>query len=220
MNFAGDFAAHAISGPVVSAEPTREEVLEALNRIVASRDFPASERNRRFFQRVVTNSLSGEKTKAHEIATEVFGRPGSFDSTKDPIVRIEAAKLRRDLETYYLKGGKHDRVRISLLKGRYMARFAYVNAALPGGVPAAAHLLLLRTALLGLQGADDEARQAWTVVQQEFADFHFNSHAHELIASMSGQDGRVRELLLEGLRRAAQAPERAADHGAALQISL
>ncbi|MGA1124231.1 MAG: hypothetical protein ACO3YO_06515 [Chthoniobacterales bacterium] len=186
MNFAGDYAAHAISDSV---------------------------------ERVVSNSVSGQKTTAHEIATEVFGRPGSFDSTKDPIVRIEAGKLRRDLETYYLKGGKHDRVRISLLKGRYIARSAYVTAALPGGAPTAAHLWLLRTALLGLQGADDEARQAWTVVLQELADFRFDSHAHELIGSMSGQDGRVRELLLEGLRRAEQAPESATEYGAASPVS-
>lgn len=61
-----------------------------LQRIVESPDFPASQRNRRFFRHVVERTLAGQRTSAREVAIEVFGRPPTFDSLKDPIVRIEA----------------------------------------------------------------------------------------------------------------------------------
>lgn len=198
------FDSYAAAGRMaVDSVPSEEEVSEALQRLVNSHDFPASERNRRFLLRVVFNSLKGEKTSASEIAVQVFGRPAPFDATKDPIVRIEAAKLRRDLETYYLKAGKHERVRISMPKGRYLARFHYSEAA-AAGLPAAGHLLILRAALLGWRGEVREARMAWSVVMQEYPDFHFNPRVHEALDGISGQDGRIRELLLEGLRHAAE----------------
>lgn len=196
---------HAVNVRAASGVPAAEEVIEALRRVVASPDFPASERNRRFLQRVVMNSLKGEKTTAAEIAIQVFGRPAPFNSTQDPIVRIEAAKLRRDLETYYLKAGKYDRVRILMPKGRYFARFAHAEAGLPGSATSAGHLVLLRAALLGLRGADAEAHQAWVSVLQEFPEFHFNPRAHDMMGTICGQDTRLRELLLEGLRRASSA---------------
>lgn len=202
MKSTTDFDSGSLSG-VPSDVPSADEVMEALRRLVASPDFPASERNTRFLQRVVMNSLRGERTPASEVATQVFGRMAPFDSTADPIVRIEASKLRRDLETYYLKSGKHDRVRISMPKGRYLARFSYHDtpgAALP---PGPGHLLILRASLLGWRGEVREARTAWLQVLQEFPDFHFNPRVHEALDAISGQDARIRELLLEGLRHAA-----------------
>ena len=203
MNISHSFEVRTGGGAAMAPVPSADEVTDALKRVVASPDFPASERNRRFLQRVVANSLKGEKTKAPEVATQVFGRPAPFDSTRDPIVRIEAAKLRRDLETYYLKSGKYDRVRIAMPSGRYFARFSYSDAGLPWGAALAGHLVLLRASLLGLRGAGEEARQAWVSVLQEFPDFHFNAQAHDVLEAICGQDGRIRELLLEGLRRAA-----------------
>jgi hypothetical protein len=174
-----------------------------VRRIVQSSDFPASDRNRRFLQRVVENSLQGRTTSAREVAVEVFGRPASFDSLKDPIVRIEAAKLRRDLETYYLKGGKTDPIHLSLAKGRYIVSSHYNEARLPHADHSGGNLLVLRAALLGLSGIDHEATAAWRAVQQDYPDFSLNPRAHEAVQAICGQDRRIRELLLEGLRRAA-----------------
>ena len=184
--------------------PSAAEVMEALQRVVASPDFPASERNTRFLQRVVVNSLQGVKTPASEVATQVFGRMAPFDSTADPIVRIEASKLRRDLETYYLKSGQHDSVRISMPKGRYLARFTYQDAATAAVPPSRGPLLILRAALLGWRGEVREARSAWTQVLQEYPNFHFNPRVHVALDAIGGQDSRIRELLLEGLRHAAE----------------
>lgn len=105
----------------VGIEP--EAVREQLACILASPDFEASERNRRFFGYVVEETLArrGDRLKAYNIALAVFGRDESFDAQNDPIVRIEAARLRRSLEHYYLLAGKDDPIRIEIPKGAYAA---------------------------------------------------------------------------------------------------
>jgi hypothetical protein len=197
---------HPHSVPTATATPRvpdAAEVMTQLRRIVQSSDFPASDRNRRFLQRVVENSLQGRTTSAREVAVEVFGRPATFDSLKDPIVRIEAAKLRRDLETYYLKSGKTDPIHLSFAKGRYIVRSHYNEASLPHADPSRSSLLVLRAALLGLSGIDHEATAAWRAVQQDYPEFSLNPRAHEAVQAICGQDRRIRELVLEGLRLAA-----------------
>ena len=54
---------------------------------------------------------------------EVFGRDESFDPQNDPVVRIEAGRLRRALEHYYLLSGKDDPVFIEIPKGGYVPTF-------------------------------------------------------------------------------------------------
>lgn len=107
------------------ASISREEVLAALQRILVSKDFPATERNRRFLDFVVRQALDRrfDKINGYHVATEVFGRAPDFNPTADPIVRIEASKLRRDLEVYYLKRGGTDDVRITLPRGGYIPIF-------------------------------------------------------------------------------------------------
>ena len=107
-------------GPALSADPRAE-----LRRVLDSPDFPATPRNRRFLEFVAEKVLNGHegRIEAHEIGTKVFGRPESFDPLTDPIVRIEAGKLRRDLETYYLKSGRRNPLRIELPRGGYRPQF-------------------------------------------------------------------------------------------------
>ena len=99
-----------------------------LDRIVKSADFPATDRNRNFLSYVVENELAGrlEEITPVLLGQRVFQRDENFDPNKDPIVRIEAGKLRRDLETYYLKAGRRNPLRISIPKGGYRPAFAYV----------------------------------------------------------------------------------------------
>ncbi len=64
-----------------------------------------------------------ERIKAYSIATAVFGRSADFDPQMDPIVRIEAVRLRRAIERYYLRSGKTDSVVISIPRGTYAPQF-------------------------------------------------------------------------------------------------
>ena len=112
---------------MVRSDPTitADEVRGALRRIVASDDFPATARNRKFLAYVTEKTLAGkaDHLSGYKVATEVFGRPADFNPATDPIVRIEAGKLRRDLELYYLKSGASDEIGISLPRGGYIPCF-------------------------------------------------------------------------------------------------
>lgn len=106
-----------ISGAAVRAE---------LDRILGSPHFDASERNRRFLTHVVEAALAGrtDRIKAYTVATEVFGRDPAFDPQLDSIVRIEAGRLRRSLERYYLTDGRGSDLRIDIPRGGYAPVFA------------------------------------------------------------------------------------------------
>ncbi|TWA84711.1 TolB-like protein [Azospirillum brasilense] len=113
-----------------------------LERILASDHFDASDRNRRFLRYVVEECLEGraQQIKAYCIAVSVFNREPSFDPQSDPIVRLEAGRLRRSLEHYYLTAGRSDPIRIVVPKGGYAPRFERVSDAplpAPHTVPAA-----------------------------------------------------------------------------------
>lgn len=207
------FAAPALG--VNGAQPTQaqtaDEVRRQLQRILSCSDFVASERNRRFLQHIVERTLRGEIARGYEIGTLVFGRPKSFNATLDPIVRIEAGKLRRDLETYYLKSGKHDPIRISIPKGSYRTVFSRNEDHVVVADPSRGSQLLLRAAMLGLAGERAEAAAAWRALEAEFPDFALNPHAHKALQALHAHDDRVRELLLEGLQRAAR-PDDSAPH--------
>jgi hypothetical protein len=73
----------------------------------------------------VQRELDGapQEISPKHVATRVFGRSPSFNPSQDPIVRIEAGRLRRDLEFYYLKSGSRDPLRITVPKGGYRPVF-------------------------------------------------------------------------------------------------
>ena len=48
-----------------------------------------------------------------------------FDPGTDPIVSVEAGRLRRAIEHYYLTAGKRDKVRITIPKGGYVPSFLF-----------------------------------------------------------------------------------------------
>jgi TolB-like protein/Tfp pilus assembly protein PilF len=111
--------------------PSEQEVRQELSTLLAHGEFHASERNRRFLTYIVEETLQGraERIKAYSIAIAAFDRSDDFDPLTDPIVRIEASRLRRSLEHYYLTAGKSDPVVIDMPKGSYVATFRYADAA-------------------------------------------------------------------------------------------
>jgi TolB-like protein len=109
--------------------PTAEEILEQMERVLSSDEFHAPERGRKFFRFVVMETLDGRSQflKAFTIANEIFGRETSFDAQNDPVVRIEAGRIRRSLERYYLVVGQTDAIVITIPKGGYVPHFAYTQ---------------------------------------------------------------------------------------------
>lgn len=130
--------------PLAVHGPKTEDILAQMERVLASSEFHSPERGRRFFRFVVTETLEGRAQflKAFTIANEIFGRQSSFDAQNDPVVRIEAGRIRRGLERYYLVAGQSDAILITIPKGGYVPHFEYAQASRsadyserrPGGV--------------------------------------------------------------------------------------
>ena len=108
---------------------THSMIHEQLARILSSQDFQVPARLKNFLKFIVQETLHGQagNIKAYSIAVEVFGRDEKFDPILDPIVRVEAGKLRRHMEHYYLLHPE-DVVHISMPRGSYVPVFSYKGA--------------------------------------------------------------------------------------------
>ena len=102
-----------------------KEIRAELDRILSSHDFRASKRRRQFLCFVVEEALAGraEMIKSYTIAVGVFGRSKDFDPQIDPIVSVEAGRLRRALEHYYLSSGRNNILRIEIPRGTFAPSF-------------------------------------------------------------------------------------------------
>ena len=120
--------------PIGSDAPTEEDIRGELARILASPDFAASGQLSDFLRFVVEETLEGRahQIKGYTVATRVFGRSESFDPSSDPVVRVQAGRLRRRLERYYLLHGTEDTTLIEVPKGGYVPAFSVRIPGRPG----------------------------------------------------------------------------------------
>jgi TolB-like protein len=111
------------------SQPSAAEVRAHLEALLHDAALAISDRNRRFLAYIVEETLAGrgDRIKAYNVALTAFDRTDDFDPQTDPIVRIEASRLRRALEHYYLTAGKTDPLRIEIPKGSYVATFGYAE---------------------------------------------------------------------------------------------
>ena len=98
------------------------QVREQLERIVSSRHFARSQRLRRFLVFTVEHVLAGTagELKEYLIGTVVFDRRCEYDPRVDPIVRVEARRLRSRLRSYYADEGAGDSFEIAIPTGTYV----------------------------------------------------------------------------------------------------
>ena len=99
-----------------------------LQRILASEVFSRSQQLRRFLSFIVEQRLAGQghSIKESVLAHELYGKGTDFDGGTDPVVRVDARRLRDKLREYY--AGRSDPVIISLPKGSYVPVFAALSA--------------------------------------------------------------------------------------------
>lgn len=118
----------AVVLPEGIAEPV---VLGQLEKILSSSSFASSERLSRFLRFAVSAAARGHagQLKEYAVALAVFDKRDSFDPRFDPIVRVEAGRLRTRLKHYYETEGVQDPLVIELPKGSYVPRFALKNQA-------------------------------------------------------------------------------------------
>jgi TolB-like protein/Flp pilus assembly protein TadD len=129
---------NSVSELHVSANPSADQVRAQVDRIIASRLFVRSERLCRFLRFCVERTLDekGDRLKEQLVGVEVFDRKGDYDPRTDPIVRVEARRLRSKLKAYYTSSGKPDGVLIELPKGAYVPSFRLRTASQAVSSPA------------------------------------------------------------------------------------
>ena len=96
-----------------------------LDRIIASEVFSRSQQLRRFLSFIVEQSLAAQAHTLKEsvLAHELYGKGTDFDGGTDPVVRVDARRLRDKLREYY--ADRSDPVVISLPKGSYAPAFEW-----------------------------------------------------------------------------------------------
>ena len=111
-------------------EPPDSVVRAQLERILASDVFSRSQQLRRFLSFTVEQRLAGQghSLKESVLAHELYGKGTDFDGGADPVVRVDARRLRDKLREYY--DGRSDPVVITLPKGSYVPVFE-ANSASP-----------------------------------------------------------------------------------------
>jgi TolB-like protein/Flp pilus assembly protein TadD len=104
--------------------PPPPDVKAAVDRIIAGQTFAHSDALASLLRYVVEKAASGhaDEIKEYTIALEVFGR-SSYDAQIDSLVRVQAAKLRKRLATYYETEGRGEPVHIEIPKGSYVPTF-------------------------------------------------------------------------------------------------
>src|SRR5262249_6442688 len=102
-----------------------------LERILTSRTFLRSERMSAFLKFIVERTLDGHASSLKEqvLLEELYRRGSDCNGIADPVVRVDARRLRDKLREYYSEFAD-DPVIISLPKGSYIPSFA-TNPALP-----------------------------------------------------------------------------------------
>jgi TolB-like protein len=118
--------------------PDPHSVRTQVERMTASTVFASSPQLAAFLVFVVEAVLRGrgERIKGYTIGVEVLRRDINFDPQLDPIVRVEATRLRRAIERYYAGPGAADPVVIDLPRGGYVPRFAWRADGLAAKEPA------------------------------------------------------------------------------------
>ena len=95
-----------------------------LDRLTSSRELRGSKALAELLRYCVQQTLANNvpQLKEYWIGVNVFRRGEEFDPAADPIVRVQARRLRHKLEAYYRSNGTRQ-VTIALRKGAYLTEF-------------------------------------------------------------------------------------------------
>src|SRR4029450_2064226 len=110
--------------PAVEQE-SGQHLREQLQRILASATFQQGDRLKRFLTFIVLEAINGhrDELKEYVIGVQVFGKEESFGPRTDPLVRVQARRLRAKLVHHYREEGRADELIIDLPKGGYAPVF-------------------------------------------------------------------------------------------------
>jgi serine/threonine-protein kinase len=110
-----------------------ERIVAQLDRLLSSKVFRQADRLKRFLTFTINETIAGrgEQLKEFVIGSEVFDKGPAFDPRSDPIVRVQARRLRAQLARYYREEGQSDEILVELPKGGYTPIFKPFRGVFP-----------------------------------------------------------------------------------------
>ena len=106
-------------------DASEPQIADTLARVLASEGFVNAPNLAAFLRYVVEETLAGraDRLKAYTIAVAALDRPDNFDPNDNPLVRVQARRLRAALGRYYETDGVDDPLIIEMPLGSYIPRF-------------------------------------------------------------------------------------------------
>lgn len=119
------------------SDADKEEILDELERVLASRYFRQSKKYPAFLRFIVEKTLNNESDELKErmIGVELFGRYSDYLTNDDPVVRVTAGEVRKRLAQYYQTEQPGGVFFIHLPVGSYAPQFRKTES--PDTAPAA-----------------------------------------------------------------------------------
>jgi TolB-like protein len=196
-----------------SVLPPAEAVQAQLAKILESQAFANSERLSRFLRFTVEQTLRGrgDQIKEYLLGLEVFDRKQTYDPRTDPIVRVEAGRLRSKLSQYYDTEGRNDPLVIEYRKGSYVPAFQKRDPHAPGSADASVRGLLggrklaMLLAILAVAGSiifSFAYRSRSGPSSQELAESNTTGHSIAVLPFESLSDDRQEEHFADGITEA------------------
>lgn len=130
-----DFPLHALSNPSELCNIAPEAVREQLGRILSSALFSRARRSAELLDYLVCRRLDqpDEPIKEYMVGMDVYRRDArSYRPDEDPVVRVQAGRLRRRLEDYYAGPGRGDPIRIRVPRRGYLPELSRQRDDAPG----------------------------------------------------------------------------------------
>jgi TolB-like protein/Tfp pilus assembly protein PilF len=171
----------AKSTTLALGKETDDKIRQQLRRILNSKSFRQVDRLQSFLAFIVEEMLAGrgDKLKEFLVGVEVFGKEASFDPRMDPLVRVQARRLRARLVRYYREEGQNDEIIVELPKGGYEPVFHRRDAA--GMKRSVAAALTSRNTILVKPFEDDSPSHD--------LGYFCNGLKHEIVNALAKLDG-------------------------------
>ena len=198
----------------IDSRPLSPQAVERqLDKMVASHILARSKQLCRFLRFVVEETLHGnaESLKESRIGTIVFRRGELFNPGIDPIVRVQARRLRSKVEEYYETDGQQDALVIRLRAGSYSPIFESRGN---GHLESPRQSVPLPTAALAEIQQSIAACELALNINRNGSGIEYNTSADATSVALIGDDtsatmARVNKILLRVLdltRRVAETP--------------
>lgn len=110
--------------------PDFETCWALLERLAASSQLRRATRLQELLFYMGKRSLKDGCNRLHEleIGSQVFGRPETYDTTFDNIVRTNVSDLRKRIEAYFNSEGSYEKLTVEIPRGNYVPVFRYRSA--------------------------------------------------------------------------------------------